>query len=184
MASRDFYLYEAGEFGAACAAVCERFGFGRAVSPGEALFAIAPKLQVKLARAQWAAPELGTLIFHPSLLPYRRGPDAIRWAVKSGEKLAGISWFWCDAGLDTGPVCEQEALLLAPGESTGRAYHTRYIPAALRALERAAAGIRAGLPRRIPQDEAAATYESFFRTMDQPPNKRLNPELRPNTAPG
>ena len=171
MENLSFYLYEAGEFGQACAAVCERFGFKPAASPADALFALAPKLQVKLSRPQWSAPALGTLIFHPSLLPYRRGPDAIRWTVGKGEKLAGISWFWCDSGLDTGPVCEQQVLLLVDGESAGRAYHTRYIPAGLRALERAVAGIRAGMPRRVPQDEAAATYESFFRVLDKPGNE-------------
>ena len=158
-----FFVYAGGEFAPRCEDVCLRAGFERSFECKDALFAVAPLLTKKLSREEWSAPALGTLIFHPSLLPFRRGPDAIRWAVNSGDALSGVTWFWADEGLDTGPVCEQELVRLVPGESPGRAYHTRYIPAGLRALERAVAGIRAGTIRRVPQHEAAASYETFWK---------------------
>lgn len=170
---RSFYLHDgAGEFGARCVDVCERLGFARATCPMEATFAAAPRLTRFLPRHEWSAPELGTLIFHPSVLPYHRGPDAIRWAVALGERVSGVTWFWADDGLDTGPICDQEPVLLAPGESPGRAYHTRFIPAGLRAFERAAAAILDGRPRRDPQDPALASYEGFYcsNQCKTPPN--------------
>lgn len=156
-----FYCYPgSAEFGQQCIDVCEADGMKRVEIPREATFAIAPKLTKILRDGEWTEPELGTLIFHPSILPYHRGPDAIRWAVAKGERVSGVTWFWADAGLDTGPICEQEAVLLAPDESAGRAYHTRFVPAGVRALQRALVGILCGLPRRIIQDEALASYES------------------------
>ena len=115
-----------------------------------------------LPRYEWSAPLFGTLIFHPSILPYRRGPDAIRWAVMTGERVSGVTWFWGDDGVDTGPICEQDPVLLQPGESPGRAYHTRFVPAGVRALDRAVKGVLTGDPRRVKQEAALGSYESFY----------------------
>lgn len=158
-----YFLHEGGsEFGERCAALCDAAGFERTDDPTLAGFALAPLLKRILTHYEYTAPALGTLIFHPSILPYHRGPDAIRWAVQLGEHVSGVTWFWCDGGLDTGPICEQEPVLLRIGESPGRAYHSRFVPAGLRALERALAGIASGNPRMVPQDESLATYESFY----------------------
>jgi methionyl-tRNA formyltransferase len=158
-----FYLHDGGgAFGEQCAAICEAAGFVRTADPTEACFGLAPLLKRVLSHYEWSAPTLGTLIFHPSILPYHRGPDAIRWAYQLGEHVSGVTWFWCDFGLDAGPVCEQEPVVMKIGESPGRAYHTRFVPAGLRALERAVAGIRAGNPRSVPQDLSLGSYESFY----------------------
>lgn len=42
--------------------------------------AIAPLLTKKVSNEELAKPNLGTLIFHPSPLPYGRGASSIRWA--------------------------------------------------------------------------------------------------------
>jgi methionyl-tRNA formyltransferase len=160
---RKFFLHPgAGDFGDLCAALCTAAGFGQTDDPTEAEFAIAPRLTRKLSHYEYTAPSLGTLVFHPSILPYHRGPDAIRWAIQLGEHVSGATWFWCDSGLDTGPICEQESVVLKIGESPGRAYHTRFIPAGLRALERALSGIAAGDPRMVLQDPSLASYESWY----------------------
>ncbi len=158
-----FYLYPAdGEFAGNCGRLAVEHGFEEVENPSEATLAIAPKLQRILKEQEWAAPSLGTLIFHPSILPYHRGPDAIRWTVHLGERVSGVTWFWCDGGLDTGPICTQEPVVLKPGESPGRAYHTRFVPAGVVALERALSEIAAGnIPRRD-QDCSLASYESWF----------------------
>ena len=44
--------------------------------PASADVAIAPMLQQFLTMEELEAPRYGTLIFHPSLLPRHRGPDA------------------------------------------------------------------------------------------------------------
>lgn len=159
----SYYIYDgAGEFGDRCIDVCEATGLARVTAPEEATFAVAPKLTKVLSRHDWSAPLLGTLIFHPSILPYHRGPDAIRWAVLSGERVSGVTWFWCDEGLDTGPICEQEPVLLNLSESPGRAYHTRFVPAGVRAFERAVKGVLIGDPRRVKQEAGLGTYESYL----------------------
>lgn len=155
----SFYLYPAGEFGEQCKSTAEWLGFVEVGAPDVADLALAPLLTRKLSAEEWQAPYYGTLIFHPSALPYRRGPDAIRRTVAARERVSAATWFWAADGYDTGDICEQEVVILAPGESPGRAYHTRFIPAALRALERALLGISTGEPRRVPQEEALATYD-------------------------
>lgn len=158
----NFFMYNHGcDFCRRCAALCELLG-GRSVDePHLGTFAIAPRLGRRLSVSEWSAPHFGTLVFHPSALPYRRGPDSVRQAVGAKERVSAATWFWCNEGMDEGPICEQEVVVLKPGESAGRAYHTRFVPAGLRALDRAVRGVLAGRPQRRPQDHALATYESF-----------------------
>lgn len=154
-----FFLYDdGGEFCKFCAGLCGEF-FTRVNDPADAHFAVAPRLTRKLEAAVLAAPTLGTLVFHPSALPYRRGPSAIQHAIAAGERVSGVTWFWANEEYDAGDICSQEPVILVPGESAGRAYHTRFVPAGCRALATALAFIRIGHPRRWRQDEALATYD-------------------------
>ncbi|MCL2856190.1 MAG: hypothetical protein FWE19_00500 [Oscillospiraceae bacterium] len=122
--------------------------------------AIAPLLTTILTPGAIQLPRVGTLVFHPSLLPRHRGADAIRWAFKLGETYTGVTWFWPDAGIDTGDICEQEVVAILPGE-TPREFYTRAVmPAAVRTLARALEDIAAGHPRRVPQQHEHGTYET------------------------
>lgn len=160
---RSVYLYPADSpLYAATRAHVAAAGLDEAAVPEWADVAIAPLLTRKLSPAEHAAPRLGTLIFHPSLLPRRRGPDAVTWTVASGDPFAGVTWFWCDDGLDTGDICEQELVAVPAGVSPGRLYYGSLVPAGARALARVLAALRAGYVRRVPQDEAAATYQGRF----------------------
>jgi len=47
---------------------------------------------------------LGLLNAHFSLLPKFRGAAPVQWALVRGEKKTGVSLFWLDEGMDTGPV--------------------------------------------------------------------------------
>ena len=47
---------------------------------------------------------LGLLNAHFSLLPKYRGAAPVQWALVRGEKKTGVSLFWLDEGMDTGPV--------------------------------------------------------------------------------
>ncbi len=157
------YVYPGGEdFGRSCGRVARDAGFTLVDSPAGATVAVAPLLRRMLRTDDLRAPRVGTLVFHPSALPLHRGPDAIRWTLHAGERVSAATWFWADEGCDTGPVCEQDVVVLNLAESPGRNYHTRFVPAGLRALERALRGVREGCPRAVPQDETLATYESFF----------------------
>lgn len=64
-------------------------------------------------------PRLGSICFHPSLLPKYRGASAINWALIKGEKVTGLSLFWVDPGIDTGPVLLQKEVKVDPADTTG-----------------------------------------------------------------
>ncbi len=144
-----------------CAKELFRLGCRLVWNPIEADVAIAPLLQIKLSDEELRKPRHGTLIFHPSLLPRHRGRDAIRWAYHLEEKFTGATWFWADSGLDTGDVCEQE--IVAIGDKRPRDFYEQdIIPVAVRLLRYVILDLQAGIVRRRPQNESAATCEPAF----------------------
>lgn len=140
----------------------ERLGSVLVPATNEADVAMAPLLRRKISNKEINAPRLGTLIFHPSLLPVHRGRDAIRWAFFEKEKYSGATWFWADDGYDTGDICEQEVLLIRNGETPRQFYERAVIPSALRMLRFIVADLDAGIVRKRPQIEENATYEPPF----------------------
>lgn len=161
----SFYLHDNGcEFSRQCRELALGLGLDEEQDPHRATVALAPLLMRILPVHEYAAPRLGTLIFHPSALPYRRGPDAVRNAVFAGDRVSAATWFWASTGADEGPICESQPVVLKPGESAGRAYHTRFVPAGLRALDLALRGIIVGSPRSVPQDHDMATYDRRLQT--------------------
>ena len=54
------------------------------------------------------APRFGSICYHPSLLPKYRGRTAINWALIRGETVTGLTIFWLDKGIDTGPILLQK----------------------------------------------------------------------------
>jgi methionyl-tRNA formyltransferase len=158
-----FYVFDDGsQFGSACKGLATELGFERVQDAGSSDVALAPMLLRRLHEWEYKAPRFGTLVFHPSALPYRRGLDSIKHAIAAGERVSASTWFWCDVGWDTGDVCEQEVVVLLPGERPRDAYEKRFVPAGLAALRRALLGVAAGRPRRVPQDPALVTYDGKF----------------------
>ena len=109
------------------------------------------------------APTLGSICFHPSLLPRYRGGSAINWTLINGEKKTGISWFWVDEGIDTGPLLVQKEVEIGPEETTGTLYFNKLFPLGIEAAGEAIDLIEAGNPPRIVQDESQATYDPLCR---------------------
>ena len=66
-----------------------------------------------------AAPRLGTLNIHASLLPRHRGPAPVEWAILSGDDETGVTIMQMDAGVDTGPILAQARVPLAPDATAG-----------------------------------------------------------------
>jgi phosphoribosylglycinamide formyltransferase-1 len=62
---------------------------------------------------------------HPSLLPAWPGTDSIRRSWEAGETRFGVSVHLVDAGMDTGPILEQEAF--CPPEGTALAEIERQV---------------------------------------------------------
>jgi len=71
-----------------------------------------------------AAPRLGCLNIHASLLPRWRGAAPIQRAILAGDAHTGITIMRMDAGLDTGPMLLAEATPIDPRE-TGGSLHDR-----------------------------------------------------------
>jgi len=109
------------------------------------------------------APRYQSICFHPSLLPRHRGASAIAWTLIHGDNETGVTWFWPDKGIDTGPILVQRRVSIGPDETTGSLYFNSLFPLGLDALGDALTLIEAGKPPRIVQDEKFATYEPICR---------------------
>jgi len=105
------------------------------------------------------APRLGSICFHPSLLPKYRGRSAINWALINGETKIGISLFWVDEGIDTGPILLQKEVAIDPDDTTGTIYFNKLFPIGVEAIGEAVNLIKAGNPPRLVQDESLANYD-------------------------
>ena len=105
------------------------------------------------------APVLGSICYHPSILPRHRGGSAINWAVIMGDQETGLSIFWADAGIDTGPVLLQKRVAIGPEDTTGSLYFNRLFPLGVEAIAESVDLIKAGRAPRLVQDESLATYE-------------------------
>lgn len=104
-------------------------------------------------------PSLGTICYHPSLLPRHRGASAINWAIINGDTRTGLTIFWADEGIDTGPILLQKEVEIAPGDTTGSLYFNTLFPMGVEAMVEAVELISTGKAPRISQDESKATYE-------------------------
>lgn len=69
-----------------------------------------------MPRAVFTAPTLGTVNVHFSLLPKYRGAAPMQWALINGEKESGVTIFWLEEGMDTGPVAQQKSLAVSQEE--------------------------------------------------------------------
>ena len=63
-------------------------------------------------------PRLGCLNIHGSLLPRWRGAAPIHRAIEAGDTHTGVTIMQMDVGLDTGDMLLQQALPIAPDDST------------------------------------------------------------------
>ncbi len=107
------------------------------------------------------APTLGTIQYHPSLLPRHRGPSSINWAIINGDSETGLTIFWPDRGLDTGPVLLQKRVEILPDDTVGSIYFNRLFPMGVDAIAEAVELVATGNAPSIEQDESLATYESW-----------------------
>jgi methionyl-tRNA formyltransferase len=107
---------------------------------------------------------------HPSLLPLWRGAAPIERAIMAGDSSTGVSIMRLTEGLDSGPVCAQEAEQILPGDTYGTlAPRLERIGGELlvRALDEQ--------PRCVEQDDSLATYADKIAASD----RRLDPARSP-----
>jgi methionyl-tRNA formyltransferase len=66
-----------------------------------------------LPRSVFSTPTHGCVNIHFSLLPQYRGAAPMQWSLMNGETQTGVSAFWLEEGLDSGPLFHQRSVMIA-----------------------------------------------------------------------
>jgi methionyl-tRNA formyltransferase len=126
-----------------------------------------------------AAARLGAYNLHASLLPRWRGAAPIQRAIMAGDAETGVVVMRMEQGLDTGPVCLEDRVAIAPGVTSGELHSllaargALLMGRALDALERGALSCR-------PQAMDGVTYAAKIAkteariAFDRPAEKLVN----------
>jgi methionyl-tRNA formyltransferase len=107
-------------------------------------------------------PRLGSICFHPSLLPKYRGGSAIPWQIIKGETKTGVTVFWTDPGIDTGPILIQKAATVGADDTAATLYYQTLFPLGVEAVLEAVDLIARGTAPRVMQNDAEATYDPLL----------------------
>jgi len=95
-------------------------------------------------------PKHGFLNVHFSLLPKYRGAAPIQWALIHGETETGVTLFWLDEGMDTGPIFLQKRIAIQP-EDDAQSLRNKLVDLGVLCLEEAVDLIERSEIKRIPQ---------------------------------
>jgi methionyl-tRNA formyltransferase len=107
-----------------------------------------------LPKAVLAAPRLGCINIHASLLPRWRGAAPIQRAILAGDSETGVTIMQMDEGLDTGPMLVTGTVPIGP-ETTASDLHDALAEMGGGLIVRILAE---DLPEAVPQPEDGATY--------------------------
>ena len=110
-----------------------------------------------LPRAVLAAPRLGCLNVHASLLPRWRGAAPIQRAMLAGDTETGVTIMQMDVGLDTGAMLLRESILLLP-DATASWLHDMLAAMGARLIVAALDGLDEGRLTPVPQPGEGVTY--------------------------
>lgn len=136
-----------------------------------ALRALAPDVCVTAAFGQILSqklldvPRFGTVNVHASLLPRYRGSAPINWCLYEGERETGVTTMMTDAGIDTGDILLQRALVIGDTESAGE-LSARLSELGARLLIETLALLERGECPRARQDESRATHQPMLTRQD------------------
>jgi methionyl-tRNA formyltransferase len=110
-------------------------------------------------------PRYGCINVHGSLLPKGRGAAPIQASILAGDQETGITIMKMDPGVDTGPILNQRALRIAPGD-TGGSLYAKMAPIGAELLLETLPRYLTGelIPR--PQSEEGATYAPMLKKED------------------
>jgi len=125
-----------------------------------ALAEIEPDLGVAVAygrlidKAALAIPRLGFINVHFSLLPKYRGAAPVQRALMNGETVSGVTVFWLDEGMDTGPVYASREVPIGPDDYAPELFR-KASEAGVELLSECLAAIAAGRIIKTPQTGGA-----------------------------
>ncbi|MBI4667976.1 MAG: methionyl-tRNA formyltransferase [Elusimicrobia bacterium] len=118
-----------------------------------------------LPRPALESPKLGLINVHFSLLPKLRGPTPVEYAILEGYEKTGVTIFWLDEGMDTGPILSQEETAVGPDEDA-RQLLGRLTDIGTKLLIEAVEKIESGWAEKIAQDSGLATYSKKLEKSD------------------
>ena len=137
----------------------------------EAIRAFRPDLALVIGWSQICGegfrgiPRLGTVGFHPALLPRLRGRAVIPWTIILGETSSASTLFWIDEGTDTGPILLQRRFDLGPDETSATLY-ARHVRNLVEMVPEAVEMVERGTAPRDEQDHARASVCARRRPSD------------------
>ncbi len=110
-----------------------------------------------LPPATLAAPRLGCINIHASLLPRWRGAAPIQRALLAGDATTGITIMRMDEGLDTGPMLGVREIEIAPGDTAG-SLQARLAGLGGELICETLDALAAGRVQEVPQPQSGVTY--------------------------
>lgn len=113
-------------------------------------------------------PRLGCVNVHASLLPRWRGAAPIERAIMAGDTRTGVCMMQMEAGLDTGPIYQQQSVEL-PSDATAAQIETHLAEVGATLLIELLQGIEreGALPKATPQDQDGVTYADKLTAADR-----------------
>lgn len=129
-----------------------------------------PDLLVSIAGNQIFKKELlelapkGCLNLHTALLPKYRGLMPSFWVLKNGEKETGVSVFFVDEGIDSGPILVQQRIPINGMTQKQLIETSKRI--GMEAVAEAITKVHRGGYKLISNDDAESTYYSFPQKID------------------
>ena len=136
-----------------------------------------PDLMVSIAGNQifkkrlLSIPPKGTINLHTALLPKYRGLMPTFWVLKHNEKETGVSVFFVDEGIDSGPIVVQERVAINGQTQKDLILETKQI--GMDCIIRAIEDIRDDKVVLIDNPESEMTYFSFPTRADVKEFKKL-----------
>jgi methionyl-tRNA formyltransferase len=112
-----------------------------------------------------SVPRLLAANFHASLLPRYRGKHPVFWALRNGERWAGLTVHKMDPGIDTGDILYQVRLRTCQRDTVETLYH-RIIDRSLVLVGRLIADLARGTAIGHQQPPEAGSYYSSITEAD------------------
>jgi methionyl-tRNA formyltransferase len=107
----------------------------------------------------------GCLNVHYSLLPKYRGAAPAAWTIINGDEQAGVTTMRLVEKMDAGPIYLQEAVSVAPEETTA-SLQAKLAPVGARLMLETIRMLKEGSLEAKPQDETAATLAPILKKED------------------
>ena len=135
-----------------------------------------------------AAPRLGAIGMHPTLLPQGRGRAAIPWAIIKGLNKTGVTMFKLDTGVDTGPIISQEEIPIDCLTETATSLYKKVNRAHRTLIAKTWPKLVSGKVELRPQDDLSASYWEGRKPKDGEINasmtsKQIDTLVRATTKP-